>query len=94
MKFSLTLMLLFFPLITVAAPQEAPDRVRGDGPFDRLVLQGVTIINGEGAPAVGPMDVLIEGNRITEIRSLGILSPIARACISACIYFLQSVLTM
>ena len=34
------------------------------------------IVNGEGAPAVGPMDVLIEGNRITEIRNLGLLFPV------------------
>ena len=76
MKFSLTLILLLVPLICPAAPQEAPDRTRGDGPFDRLVLRGVTIVNGEGAPAIGPMDVLVEGNRIAEIRNLGILFPI------------------
>jgi imidazolonepropionase-like amidohydrolase len=77
MKIALTLMMLFAPLVVSAAPQEAPDRTRGEGPFDRLVLRGVTVINGEGAPAVGPMDVLIEGNRITQIRNLGILLPVS-----------------
>jgi hypothetical protein len=77
MKIALTLLTFFMPLVAMAAPLEAPDRTRGDGPFDRLVLRGVTIVNGEGAPAVGPMDVLIEGNRITQIRNLGILVPVA-----------------
>lgn len=76
MKFTLTFIIVLFPLFALAAPKEAPDRTRGDGPFDRLVLRGVTIVNGEGAPAIGPMDVLIEGNRIAEIRNLGILSPV------------------
>jgi imidazolonepropionase-like amidohydrolase len=77
MKIALTLMMLLAPLIVFAAPAEAPDRVRGEGPFERLVLRGVTVISGEGAPAVGPMDVLIQDNRIVEIRNLGILFPIA-----------------
>ena len=76
MKFTLTIILMIFPLLGIAAPAEAPDRARGEGPFDRLVLRGVTVVNGEGAPANGPMDVLIEGNRIAEIRNLGILEPV------------------
>lgn len=76
MKFSLTLIIAMAPFLLQAAPIEAPDRFRGEGPYERLVLRGVTIVNGEGAPAVGPMDVLIEGNRITEIRNLGILTPV------------------
>ena len=54
-----------------AAPEEAPDRVRGEGPFDRLILRGVIVVNGEGAPAVGPMDVVIEGNRIVSVTRVG-----------------------
>ncbi|NND43869.1 MAG: amidohydrolase family protein [Xanthomonadales bacterium] len=76
MKSRLTLILVAWLELSWAAPQAAPDRDRGEGPFDRLVLRGVTVINGEGAPAVGPMDVLIEGNRISEIRNLGILAPV------------------
>jgi len=54
-----------------AAPDKAPDRNRGEGPYDRLILRGVIVINGEGAPPVGPMDVVIEGNRIVSIESAG-----------------------
>ena len=43
----------------------------GDGPFKRLVIRGVTVIDGTGAPPAGPMDVVVEGNRIAAIRSAG-----------------------
>lgn len=43
----------------------------GDGPYERLIIRGATVIDGTGAPPVGPMDIVIEGNRITEIRGVG-----------------------
>ncbi len=61
----------------LAAPQPAPDRERGEGPFQRLVLREVMMVSGEGAPPIGPVDILIEGNRISRIRNLGIVRPIA-----------------
>ena len=66
-------------LNTHAAPESVPDRQRGEGPFERLILRGVIIVNGEGAPPAGPMDVLIEGNRITQIRNLGLYQPVPEA---------------
>ena len=54
-----------------AAPDLSPDRVRGEGPFQKLILRGVTVIDGEGAPPRGPMDVVIEGNRISSVKSVG-----------------------
>jgi Amidohydrolase family len=50
---------------------KAPARAEGEGPFDRLILRGATVIDGTGAPAIGPMDIVIEKNRITHIRSVG-----------------------
>ena len=47
-----------------AAPESAPDRERGEGPFERLILRGVTVISGEGAPPMGPVDIVISGDRI------------------------------
>lgn len=43
----------------------------GDGPHQRLILRGVTVIDGTGAPPMGPVDIVIEGDRIAEIRSVG-----------------------
>lgn len=54
-----------------AAPALSPDREQGEGPFPRLILRGVTVINGEGAPAIGPMDIVIEKNRITAVENVG-----------------------
>jgi len=76
MKKLLMVLIIFFPLVVIAAPESIPDRVRGEGPFERLILRGVIIVNGEGAPPVGPMDVLIKGNRIAQIRSLGLIKPV------------------
>lgn len=43
----------------------------GEGPHERLILRGVTIIDGTGAPPQGPVDIVVEGDRIAEIRSVG-----------------------
>ena len=63
--------LLFFVTQALAAPPKAPPRERGDGPYERLILRGVTLVNGEGAPPYGPVDIVIEDDRITEIVSVG-----------------------
>ena len=53
--------------------QPAPNRtnVEGEGPFDRLIIRGATVVDGTGAPPVGPVDIVIEKNRIVEVRSVG-----------------------
>ena len=53
--------------------EPAPDRRadEGDGPHERLILRGVTVIDGTGAPPRGPVDIVIERNRIAEVRSVG-----------------------
>ena len=51
------------------APDRRPDE--GEGPFERLIIRGATVIDGTGAPPRGPMDVVIEGNRVVEIKSVG-----------------------
>jgi imidazolonepropionase-like amidohydrolase len=43
----------------------------GGGPYERLIIRGAIILDGTGAPPQGPMDIVIEGDRITEIRSVG-----------------------
>ncbi len=50
---------------------KAPPRRNGEGPFDRLILRGATLIDGTGAPPLGPVDIVIRQNRIVEIRSVG-----------------------
>ncbi len=50
---------------------DAPPRAEGEGPFQRLVLRGVTVIDGAGAPPFGPADVVIERDRIAEVKTVG-----------------------
>lgn len=55
----------------LAQIQKAPERKEGDGQYSQLIIRGVTLINGTGAPAYGPVDIVIEKNRIVQIASLG-----------------------
>lgn len=65
--------LLLFILINIARAQvrDAPRRVEGDGPYNRLIIRGVTLVNSTGAPPMGPVDIVVEQNRIREIRQVG-----------------------
>ncbi len=51
--------------------EAAPARSEGEGPYSRLILRGLTLINGTGAPPRGPVDIVIEGNRIEDVVSVG-----------------------
>jgi imidazolonepropionase-like amidohydrolase len=67
--------LVLFIAATLSAQQVpyAPDRRvdEGEGPFPRLIIRGATVVDGTGAPPMGPVDIVIEGNRIREVRSVG-----------------------
>ena len=56
-----------------AVPASAPDRPDGEGagPYDRLILRGATLIDGTGAPPIGPVDIVIERDRIAQVVSVG-----------------------
>jgi imidazolonepropionase-like amidohydrolase len=43
----------------------------GDGPYPQLIIRGVTLINGNGAPPIGPVDIVVENNIIKEIKVVG-----------------------
>jgi hypothetical protein len=52
-------------------PRLAPPRREGEGPFEKLIIRGATLIDGTGAPPRGPVDIVIENNRITQVASVG-----------------------
>ena len=52
-------------------PRVAPSRHEGEGPFPRLIIRGTTLIDGTGGPPRGPVDIVIENNRITNVASVG-----------------------
>ncbi|MCI0433510.1 MAG: amidohydrolase family protein [Gemmatimonadetes bacterium] len=59
-------------LAQTAQVRPAPARAEGDGPFERLIIRGATVIDGTGAPPQGPVDIVIEGNRIARIAGVGV----------------------
>ncbi|SEA66623.1 amidohydrolase family protein [Alkalimonas amylolytica] len=69
--FCLLLAGLLFPLCATERTPSAPERDQGDGPYARLILRGGTLISGEGAPAVGPVDIVIEQDRIVQVAIVG-----------------------
>ncbi|MCX7034840.1 MAG: amidohydrolase family protein [Arenimonas sp.] len=62
---------LLLPIAATAAIPVAPPRAEGEGPYPQLILRGATVITGTGAPAQGPVDIVIEGERIVEVRAVG-----------------------
>ncbi len=65
------LSLLLIPTISFAQMPDAPPRSEGEGPFDRLIIRGVHMIDGTGSPATGPVDIVVEGNKIARIQTVG-----------------------
>lgn len=59
----------FSPLF--AQIEKSPDRSEGEGPFPQLIIRGVTLINGNGAPPIGPVDIVVEDNRIKQVKVVG-----------------------
>jgi imidazolonepropionase-like amidohydrolase len=49
----------------------ARDLALAAGPYETLVIRGATIIPGNGGPPYGPADIIINGGRVTDIRSAG-----------------------
>ncbi len=56
---------LFYGLISFAQEQLS------EGPFNQLIIRGVTLINGNGAPPRGPIDIVVENNKIVKIQVVG-----------------------
>ena len=71
-QFLLILPLVVFTVhILLAQVEKAPPRHEGDGPFGKLIIRGVTLVNSTGAPPIGPVDIVVEKNRIAQIRQVG-----------------------
>ena len=66
-----TLSILLFHTTVTAQIPKAPEKKEGSGPYTQLIIRGVTLVNGTGAPLLGPVDIVIEKNRIVQISVLG-----------------------
>jgi len=55
----------------LALPDGVARRHDATGPYDRLVIRGATLIDGSGAPPFGPVDIVVENDRIAGIAAVG-----------------------
>jgi imidazolonepropionase-like amidohydrolase len=68
MKIQKFLSIIFLITFTSLFSQE---NYLGDGPFNQLIIRGVTLINGDGSPPRGPVDIVVENNKIVAIEVVG-----------------------
>ncbi|NOT49978.1 MAG: amidohydrolase family protein [Chitinophagaceae bacterium] len=70
-KFFLFSIVFFLCGVLNAQILKAPEKKEGDGPWTQLIIRGVTLINGTGAPPIGPVDIVVEKNRIKQVSVVG-----------------------
>lgn len=63
--------LFSFLLILVGLHQSFAQSAQGDGPHAQLIIRGVMLVNGNGAPPQGPIDIVVENNIIKKIQVVG-----------------------
>ena len=63
--------LLTILTILISLNSFAQENYLGEGPFDQLIIRGVTMINGDGSPPRGPIDIVVENNKIVKIQVVG-----------------------
>jgi imidazolonepropionase-like amidohydrolase len=58
---------------SIAEPdkQTIQPRSDGEGQYDQLIVRGAYLIDGTGAPATGPVDIVVEKDRIKRIVGVG-----------------------
>ena len=70
--FIYSFILIFVNLLSIPSIYgQAKSPYLGDGPYEQLIIRGVTLINGNGAPPVSPVDIVVEKNIITAIKVVG-----------------------
>ena len=69
----LLLVFLLITSLTFAQVDASPNRKAGEGsgPHTQLIIRGITLINGNGAPPRGPIDIVVENDRIVGIKVVG-----------------------
>ncbi|MGA0031556.1 MAG: amidohydrolase family protein [Flavobacteriaceae bacterium] len=57
--------------LLLAATLTSSAQELAEGPFNQLIIRSAMLINGNGAPPLGPVDVVVEQDKITEVRVVG-----------------------
>ena len=71
LRIKLLLLTLCAGITAIAQIPKAPTRVEGEGQFNRMIIRVVNVINVTGSPMQGPCDIVIEKNKITQIKVVG-----------------------
>src|SRR4249919_1015890 len=56
--------------VSIALPQAVKQQVTSGKRYNRIVIRNAIVIDGNGTPASGPKDIVIVGDKISEIVSL------------------------
>lgn len=71
MKRTFLIILTTAVLVSYGQIQKAPETKEGDGPYPQLIFRGAMLIDGTGAPPIGPVDIVVRQNKITQIQTVG-----------------------
>ena len=71
MRTLLLITLLCFTQLCFTQIESAPIINEGEGPYPQLIIRGATVINSTGAPPIGPVDIVIENDQITKVKTVG-----------------------
>lgn len=71
MKSLFTTLFLLLLSTSLWAQMSDAQKVSPQRDYERLIIRGVNLIDGTGSPATGPVDIVVEKNRIVEIRTVG-----------------------
>src|SRR5262244_977263 len=61
---AITILVLPGAICTNGQEKKEPEQ---SGPYGTMVVRGATVIDGSGAPAFGPADIFVQGNKIVRI---------------------------
>lgn len=61
---------VFFSILFTGTIKSQSNKA-SEGPFAQLIIRGATLINGNGAPPIGPVDITVENDKITAITVVG-----------------------
>ncbi|GAB4252692.1 MAG: hypothetical protein Tsb0034_31280 [Ekhidna sp.] len=70
-KILATILITFILADSYSQIPSAPTRTRGSGPHENMIIRAATLINGNGAPPIGPVDIVIKKNIITDVQVVG-----------------------
>jgi len=69
--FPILLILITFSTQAQEKVEKAPIVKEGEGPYTQLIIRGVMLIDGTGAPPIGPTDIVVKQNKIVSIQTVG-----------------------